>query len=181
MTFWIKAKFDPNQIRVLLTIWWRSLLACSINIRGGVRGAINTRLHGITWNPSCHLHSAKHQRAVLHPCTCGLCRGATVVAVALIGYDDVKVAAEMTTARRRSWSITSSTLTRDYVGSLLQLFFRCSACIVVTIHDLILASILGWHGRSSASVVYLKRFSGIRAILCSSWSGSYDMVICDDY
>jgi hypothetical protein len=43
-----------------------------------------------------------HQRAVLHPYTCGLCRGDTVVAVALIGYDDVKVAAEMTTGRRRS-------------------------------------------------------------------------------
>jgi hypothetical protein len=33
---------------------------------------------------------------------CGLYRGAATVAVMLIGYDDVKVAAEMT-ARRR-WS-----------------------------------------------------------------------------
>jgi hypothetical protein len=31
-----------------------------------------------------------------HPCTCGLCRGAAAVAVALIGYDDVKVAAIIT-------------------------------------------------------------------------------------
>jgi hypothetical protein len=32
---------------------------------------------------------------------------------------------------------------RDYVKSLLQLFFHCSAYLVVTIHDLLLASILG--------------------------------------
>jgi hypothetical protein len=35
-------------------------------------------------------------------CTCGLRRGDDAVAAALIGYDDVKVAAEMTTRRRRS-------------------------------------------------------------------------------
>jgi hypothetical protein len=91
-----------------------------------------------------------HPWAVLHPCTCGLCRGAA----ALIGYDDVEVAVRTTMRRRRSWSTTSSTLTRDYVGSLLQLFFRCSACLVVTIHDLLLTSILRWHGKNSASVAY---------------------------
>jgi hypothetical protein len=43
-----------------------------------------------------------HPCAVFHPCTCGLHRGAAAVAAALISYDDVKVAVEMTTRRRRS-------------------------------------------------------------------------------
>jgi hypothetical protein len=42
-------------------------------------------------------------------------------------------------------------------------------------------SIHGWHGRSSASVAYSFTYSGIRAILCSSLSGSCIMVICDGY
>jgi hypothetical protein len=37
-----------------------------------------------------------HSCMTFHPCTCGLCRGAAAVAVALIGYDDVKVAAIIT-------------------------------------------------------------------------------------
>jgi hypothetical protein len=41
-----------------------------------------------------------HPRAAFHPYKCGLCRGAATVTVALIGYDDVKTAAEMTTRRR---------------------------------------------------------------------------------
>jgi hypothetical protein len=36
-----------------------------------------------------------------------------------------------------------STPTCDYVGSLLQLFFCCSARLVVMIYDLLLTSILG--------------------------------------
>jgi hypothetical protein len=93
-------------------------------------------------------------RAAFHPYKCGLCRGIATVTVALIGYDDVKTAAEMTTRRRRSWSTTFSTPTCDYVGSLLQLFFRCSPRLVITIHDLLLTSILGWHSRCSACVAY---------------------------
>jgi hypothetical protein len=42
-----------------------------------------------------------HQHAAFHPCRCGLRRGAAAVAVVLIGYDDIKVAAK-TTIRRRS-------------------------------------------------------------------------------
>jgi hypothetical protein len=42
--------------------------------------------------------------------------------------------------RRRSWSPTSSPSTHAYVGSPLQLIFRCAARLVVTIHDLLLAS-----------------------------------------
>jgi hypothetical protein len=40
------------------------------------------------------------------------------------------------------------------VGPLLLLFFHCSTYLVVTIYDLLLVSILRWHGRSSASVAY---------------------------
>jgi hypothetical protein len=43
-----------------------------------------------------------HPHVAFHLHTCGLHRGAVVVAIALIGYNDVKVAAEMTTRRRRS-------------------------------------------------------------------------------
>jgi hypothetical protein len=122
-----------------------------------------------------------HPCAAFHPCTCGLRRDVVAVTVALIGCDDVKVATEMITRRRRSWSTICSTPMHDYVGSLLQLFFRCLARLVVTIHDLLLASILGWHGRCSACIAYLLPYSGIRAILHSSWSRSCAMVICDGY
>jgi hypothetical protein len=44
----------------------------------------------------------------------------------------VEVAVVTTMRRRRSWSTNCSTPTRDYVGSLLQLYFRCSVRLVVT-------------------------------------------------
>jgi hypothetical protein len=78
-----------------------------------------------------------HPLAAFHPCICELCGGATAVAAALISYDDLGGCCYKPTRSRRSWSTTSSTLTRDYVGSLLQLFFRYSTCLVVTtINDL---------------------------------------------
>jgi hypothetical protein len=43
-----------------------------------------------------------HSRAVFHPCTCGLHRGAAAVAATLIGYAHVKVTIETTMRRRRS-------------------------------------------------------------------------------
>jgi hypothetical protein len=43
-----------------------------------------------------------HPHAAFHPYPCGLCRGAVAVAAALIGYDDVKAAPEVTTRMRRS-------------------------------------------------------------------------------
>jgi hypothetical protein len=43
-----------------------------------------------------------HPHAAFHLCTCGLRGGTTVIAVALIGYDDVEVGAGMTMWRRRS-------------------------------------------------------------------------------
>jgi hypothetical protein len=41
-----------------------------------------------------------HKRTMFHTCTCGFCRGVAVVVAALIGYDDMEVATEMTTRRR---------------------------------------------------------------------------------
>jgi hypothetical protein len=41
-------------------------------------------------------------RVVFHPRMCGLGRGATAFAAALINYNDVEVATETTTRRRRS-------------------------------------------------------------------------------
>jgi hypothetical protein len=75
--------------------------------------------------------------------------------------------------RRRSWSATSSLSTCAYVGSLLQLIFCCAACLVVPIHDILLASFLGDVVDVSSTFSY----SGIRAILHSfgldlgSWDG----------
>jgi hypothetical protein len=140
---------------------WGSPLACSINIRGEARARLThaympprETLADTSSRPNFEVLAARvvlaHPHAVFHPCTCGLRRGVA----ALIDYDNAKVAVEMTTRRRRSWSTTSSTPTCDYVGSLLQLFFHCSARLVVTIYDLLLTSILGWHGRSSATVAY---------------------------
>src|SRR6185503_5822608 len=65
---------------------------------------------------------------------------------------------------RGTWSTTSSTLTRG--------FFRCAVRLVITIYDLLLASILGICG-SDASVAYPVPYSGTRAILRSFWSGSF--------
>jgi hypothetical protein len=62
----------------------------------------------------------------------------------------------------------SSTPTRDYVGSLLQHFFRCSACLVVMmIYDPFTCKFSGCNGRCSASVAYPSPYSGIRTILRS--------------
>jgi hypothetical protein len=96
-----------------------------------------------------------HTCMTFHPYTCGLCGCATSVAAALIGYDDVEVAVMTTTRRRRSWLTTFSTPMCNYIGSLLQHHFLYTARLVVTIYDLLLASFLRWHGRSSASIAYL--------------------------
>jgi hypothetical protein len=136
-------------------------------------------------NLSCHLLSGwpkilvacemlAHSLVVFHPCTCGLHVGTT----ALNGYDDVEVAAGTTTRRRRLWSTTFSTPMRYCVGSLLQLFFRCTARLVVTIHYFLLTSFLGWHDRYNASVAYSFLYIGTRAVLgrfmwwiycCTTW------------
>jgi hypothetical protein len=63
-------------------------------------------LHATSSRPNSEALAAHvvlaHPHVVFHPCTCGLHRGAAVVAAVLIGYDDVKVAAEMTIRRKRS-------------------------------------------------------------------------------
>jgi hypothetical protein len=43
-----------------------------------------------------------HPRVAFYPCTCGLSGGAATIAVALISYNVMEVAAEMSTRRRRS-------------------------------------------------------------------------------
>jgi hypothetical protein len=43
-----------------------------------------------------------HPHTVFHPCTYGLYGGVAAIAAALIDYDDVEVAAGMTTKRRQS-------------------------------------------------------------------------------
>jgi hypothetical protein len=148
-----------------MDLQWENSLACFINIRAGLGAYI--RLHATTWKTIAATSSSRpnhealaasevlaHPCVTFHLCTCGLRWGAAMIPAVLISYDDMEVATGMTMRRRRSWSTTSSTLKRDYVGRLLQLFFRCSAHLVVTIYDLLLISILGWHDRSSASVAY---------------------------
>jgi hypothetical protein len=133
----------------------RSPLACPINMKGGPRGDVH--LHATMWKTLATTTSSRpkpralptrkvlaNPREVFHPCTCALRGGTAMIANALISYDDMEVAGGMTTRRRWSWSTTSSTPTCDYVGPLLQLFFCCLTCLAVMIHDLLLASILGW-------------------------------------
>jgi hypothetical protein len=93
----------------------------------------------------------------------------------------MKVANGTTTRKRQLWSTTSSIPTHVYVGSLLQIFFRYTTRLVVMIHDLLLASFLGWHCRSSPSVACPFPYSGTKAILHGSWSRSCAIVICDGY
>jgi hypothetical protein len=85
---------------------------CSINIRGGARGAHTPTHHHMktvaatssSW-PHFEALTAHevlaHPCAVFHPCTGGLGGGTIVVAAVLIGYDDVEVAIGMTMRRRR--------------------------------------------------------------------------------
>jgi hypothetical protein len=72
---------------------------CSINTRGGARGEIYTytspreTLATISSRPNSETLALcevlAHPRAIFHPCTCGVRGGTTVVAVALISYDDL--------------------------------------------------------------------------------------------
>jgi hypothetical protein len=113
-----------------------------------------------------------HPRMSFNPCVWALHWGVAAVATTLISYNDVEVTNRTITRRRWWWSTTSSTLTHDYVGSLIQLFFHCIARLVVTIHNFLLASFLGWHGRSSTSIAYSFPYSGIKAVLRSLRFGS---------
>jgi hypothetical protein len=104
--------FDTSRIGVPMALRRGSPLACSINMRGGARGGLTpytppcetlatTSSRSNSETLAVHLVLA-HPRAVFHPYTCGLPGGAAAVKVALIGYDNIKVAAETTTGRRRS-------------------------------------------------------------------------------
>jgi hypothetical protein len=147
-------------------LWWQSPLTCRINKVGGARGVIQTphtpphktlaaaasQLNSEA--PTAHVVLA-HPRTAFHPCTCGLNRGVA----ALIGYDEVKVPTDTTTRRSWLWLTTSSTPTRDYVVSLLQLFLRCSTYLVVTmIYDPFTCRFTKCNGRCSVSVAYRFHF-----------------------
>jgi hypothetical protein len=158
-----------------MSLWWGSPLACSINTRGGARGTytparyhVKTHAAASSSQPNVEALTTRvglaHARAVFHPCTCGLHGGTTTVAVALIGYHDVEVAVGMTT-RRRSGMTSSSTLTCDYIGLLLQLIFHCSMRLVVMIYNLLLTSMLGWHSRNSVSVAYPFPTTSVNSII----------------
>jgi hypothetical protein len=103
---------------------------CSIFMRDGVRGVYTPIGHHMKTlattfssqpnpKPLVAYKVLGHPRAVFHPCMCGLCVGADVVAAVLIGYDDVEVAVRTTTRRRRLLLTTSSTPMLEYVGPLL--------------------------------------------------------------
>jgi hypothetical protein len=90
----------------------RSPLSYSINMRGGARGIETSHMppRETLAIASSRLNSKAlaarvvltHPHAWFHPCTCELHGGAAVTAAALISYDNVEVAAQMTTGRRRS-------------------------------------------------------------------------------
>jgi hypothetical protein len=108
-----------------------------------------------------------HPRTTFHPCTCGLRGGWSAMTI-------LEVAARKPTRRRRSWSTASFTPTHDYVGSLLQLFFRYSARLVVTmIYDLFTCKFPLCNGRYNARVAYPLPYSSIRAVMRSFWSRSF--------
>jgi hypothetical protein len=93
---------------VLMGLRRQSPLACSINMKGGARGARTpyTPPHETLVAASSQLNSEAlatrvvlaHPHVVFDPYMCGLHGGAA----ALIGYDDVEVAVRTTMRRRRS-------------------------------------------------------------------------------
>jgi hypothetical protein len=88
-----------------------------------------------------------------------------VFAIALIGYDDMELLlGQPRGGHDRDWLLT--------LHRHMTMLHLCTARLVVTIHDLLLTSFPGWHGRSSASVAYSFYYSDIRAILRSLRSGS---------
>jgi hypothetical protein len=118
-------------------------------MRGGARGAHMPICHHVTTlattssranSKTLPTHEVLAYRCVVfHRYTSRLRGGTAAIAAALICYDDVEVATRTTMRRRQSYS----KLMWDYVGSLLQLFFCCTAHLVVTIYDLLLANFLG--------------------------------------
>jgi hypothetical protein len=82
-------------------------------MRGGARGAETPTCHHVktlattsSSRPNPKALAARevlaHPHTVFHPYTCGLRVGAAMIAVVLIGYDDMEVATGMTTRKRRS-------------------------------------------------------------------------------
>jgi hypothetical protein len=86
-------------------------LACSINMRGGTRGAYTPACHHVkilavafssrpNFEALATLVVLEHPHVAFLPYTCGINGGTAAVAAALIGYDDVEVAVGMTMRRR---------------------------------------------------------------------------------
>jgi hypothetical protein len=147
-------------------LWWQSPLACSINKGAGLGTWLRCvykpppeTLAASSSRPNSEALAAcmvlEHPHAAFHPCTCGLHKSVAVVAAVLIGYDHVEVVAETTTRRRRSRSTTFSTPMCDNIGLMFQLFFRCSARLVVrTIYDPFTCKFTRCNGRCNTSVAY---------------------------
>jgi hypothetical protein len=138
---------SPQSMRLPLG----SLLVCFINIRDESIDDIDVYTSSCK-NSSRHLLSVRHQNPT---CTWGASTPKCVVLSLYVWtlwrryyscccVDRLRwllVVAAMI-MRRRSWLIIYSTPTCDYIRPLLQLFFHCSAHIVITIHDLILTNFL---------------------------------------
>jgi hypothetical protein len=82
-------------------------------VRGGARSAYTTACHHVktlatasSSRPNSKALAMReeiaHPHMTFHPCMFGLCGGAAAVAAAVIGYDNVEVAARMNMSKRRS-------------------------------------------------------------------------------
>jgi hypothetical protein len=154
----------------------------SINKRVRV-GVQHMPKHAITWNPSHCLLSADLRSP---SCACGAStpmRGVASLYVWTLWRQCYSHCCAdrlwwswrlLFTRRRQLWSTTSSTQTRDYVESLLQLFFHCWACLVVTPnYDTFTCKFFGCNSRCCASVAYPLYYSGFRVVFHSFWSRSF--------
>jgi hypothetical protein len=156
---------DPSRIRVLMGLRLGSTLACSINTRGGSRGDIDayTPRHD---NPSCHLLSVKPQNPSYARGAGTPTRGVPSLYVSTPWgcYCSCYCADRLWWRGGCCWDehedetiVINSFLYTDVwlcwiaAPTLLPLHYASS----VMIHDLLLASFLGWHSRSSARVDYL--------------------------
>jgi hypothetical protein len=102
MIIWIKfcKNLILSWIRVLINL--RNSLACSINMRGGIRDGLTPytpprkTLAVISSGSNSEALGVvlAHPHVTFHPYTCRLRRSVVIVAAVLIGYDHIKVAVE---------------------------------------------------------------------------------------
>jgi hypothetical protein len=164
-----------------------SPLACSVNMRG--RATAHTRLYATTWHPSHHLHLDELQNPTYAWGASTPTRGVPSLCVLTLWRHCCDVDRPRRHGACYRDDHEEETIVMDYLlytdaglhWITSQLFFRCTTCLVVMIYDLLLTSLLWWHGRSSASIAYPYCYIGIRAIFHSSWPRSCAIVICDGY